>query len=197
LNLSLRVITMRTFVTASLALAAYGLLAASPACAQTVDFAKSEIGFVSKQMGVPVDGYFKKFDAQIAFDPKKPEAGKVSFAIETGSASLSPEADSELIKPTWFNVAAFPKATFTSSGIKALGGGKFEVAGKLAIKGQLRDVVVPVAVSQAAGASSATGSFTIKRLDFKIGEGEWADTGMVANDVQVKFKLSLRGMAPL
>ncbi len=188
---------MRTFVTTTLALAAYGLLTASPANAQTVDIAKSEIAFVSKQMGVPVEGLFKKFDAQIAFDPKKPEAGKVNFAIETGSASLSPDADSELIKPIWFNVAAFPKATFTSSSIKALGGGKFEVAGKLAIKGQTRDVVVPVAVSQAAGVSTASGSFSIKRLEFKIGEGEWADTSMVANDVQVKFKLALRGMAPL
>ena len=44
---------------------------------------------------------------------------------------------------------------------------------------------------------SATGTFTIKRLDFKIGEGEWADTSMVANDVQVKFKLAVTGVAPL
>jgi polyisoprenoid-binding protein YceI len=189
---------MRTLLTASLALAAYGLLAASPACAQTVDLAKSEITFVSKQMGVPVEGHFKKFDAQIAFDPKRPDAGKVSFAIETASASLGvPESDAELPKPTWFSATAFPKATFASNGIRALGGGKFEVAGKLAIKGQTRDVVVPVVVTQAAGLSSATGSFTIKRLDFKIGDGEWADTGMVANDVQVRFKLALRGMAPL
>jgi polyisoprenoid-binding protein YceI len=35
----------------------------------------------------------------------------------------------------------------------------------------------------------------IKRLDFKIGEGDWADTSMVANDVQVKFKLQLNGVA--
>jgi polyisoprenoid-binding protein YceI len=189
--------TMRTFITASLALAAYGLLAASPACAQQVDAPRSEVGFTFKQMGVPVDGHFRKFDAQIAFDPKKPDAGKVLLAIETGSASIGPEVDGELIKPTWFNTAAFPRATFTSSSIKALGGGKFEVAGKLAIKGQTQNVTVPIALTQAAGATSAVGSLAIKRLDFKIGEGEWADTSMVANDVQVKFKLTLRGMAPL
>ena len=33
--------------------------------------AQSEINFVSKQMGVPVDGVFKKFDAQISLDSKK------------------------------------------------------------------------------------------------------------------------------
>ena len=96
-----------------------------------------------------------------------------------------------------FNVAKFPQATFQSSAIKALGGGKFEVYGALLIKGASQPVVVPVSVTQAGTGSTATGNFVIKRLDFKIGEGEWADTSMVANDVQVKFKLALSGMAPL
>ncbi len=180
-----------------LALAAAALLAA-PAVAQQVVPAQSEIAFVSKQMGVPVEGKFKQWTAQIAFDPKKPEAGKVGFTIQTGSASFgSAETDAEVPKAAWFNVAKFPQASFSSSGIKALGGGKFEVRGKLAIKGSTQDVVVPVAVTQAGAASTASGSFVIKRLDFKIGDGEWADTSMVANDVTVKFKLALTGMAPL
>lgn len=183
---------------ASTAALTAALLAASPAAAQQVVPAQSEIGFVSKQMGVPVEGKFKKWTAQIAFDPKKPEAGKVSFSIDTGSASFgAPETDGEMPKATWFNVAKFPQATFQSSSIKALGGGKFEVRGKLAIKGGTQDAVVPVTVTQAGAASTASGAFTIKRLDFKIGEAEWADTSMVANEVQVKFKLALTGLAPL
>ena len=55
-------------------------LLAGAAHAQTPDAklvpAQSEIGFVSKQLGVPVEGKFRKFDAQIAFDPKKPETAK-------------------------------------------------------------------------------------------------------------------------
>ena len=149
-------------------------------------------------MGVPVEGKFRKWDAQISFDAKKLDASKVSFQIDTGSASLGvPETDAELPKPIWFGVAKFPQASFASTSLKTLGGGKFEVSGKLSIKGQTRDIVVPVALSQAAGTTTATGSFAIKRLDFKIGEGEWADTSMVANDVQVRFKLSLTGVAPL
>ena len=160
--------------------------------------AQSEIAFVSKQMGVPVDGVFKKFDASISFDPKKPEAGNLSFTIDTGSASLGiPQTDAELPKPEWFNAPKFPQATFQSSAIKGLGGGKFEVAGKLMIKGNVRDVVVPVSLAQSAGSSVATGSFTIKRLEFKIGEGDWGDTSIVANDVQVRFKLTLTGLGPL
>lgn len=171
----------------------------APALAQQkLDAAKSEMAFISKQMGVPVEGRFRKFDAQIAFDPKKPEAGKVSFTIDMGSASFgSPEVDAELPKPVWFNVPKFPQATFQSSTIKAIGAGKFEVTGKLAIKGSTRDVVVPVTLTQAGGATTASGAFALKRLEFRIGEGEWADTSMVANDVQVKFRLLLSGVPAL
>ncbi len=176
-----------------------GVLAAAPgALAQQVVPASSEIAFVSKQMGVAVEGKFKKWSAQITLDPKKPEAGKVAFTIDTGSASFGvPETDAEVGKAPWFNAAKFPQASFTSSAIKALGGGRFEVRGKLTVKGVAQDAVVPVAVTQSGAASTATGAFSIKRLDFKIGEGEWADTSMVANDVQVKFKLALTGLAPL
>ncbi len=159
---------------------------------------QSEVTFVTKQMGVPVDGKFKKFDAQISLDPKKPESGSVAFSIDTGSATLGvPESDAEMPKAIWFNVAKFPQASFKSTAIKGLGNGKFEVAGKLDIKGNARDVVVPVQITQSGGNSTATGSFLIKRLDFKIGEAEWADTTVVANDVTVKFKLALTGLGPL
>ena len=171
---------------------------ATPALAQQLIPAQSEISFVSRQMGVPVEGRFKQWSAQISFDPKKAEAGKVGFSIQTGSASFgSPETDAEVPKAPWFNVAKFPTASFASSAIKPLGGGRYEVSGTLSIKGSSQPVVVPVSLSQAGSTSTASGSFSIKRLDFKIGEGEWTDTSMVANDVTVKFKLALSGMAPL
>ena len=160
--------------------------------------AGSEIAFSMKQMGVPVEGKFGKFTAQIALDPKKPETGSVAFSIDTASARFgSPELDAEVPKPVWLSAAKFPQATFQSTAIKGTGGGKFDVAGKLTIKGASQNVTVPVQVVQSGANSTATGSFTIKRLEFKIGEGEWADTSMVANDVQVRFKLVLAGLAPL
>lgn len=160
--------------------------------------AQSEIVFISKQMGVAVDGRFKKFDAQLSFDPAKLDTSKINFTVDMASATLGvPESDAELPKPTWFSIAKFPQATFASSSIKALGGGKFDVAGKLSIKGQARDVVVPVTMVQTGATTVATGQLPIKRLAFKIGEGEWADTSMVADDVQVKFKFSLTGVGKL
>lgn len=174
-------------------------LAALPALAQQkLVPAQSEIVFVSRQMGVPVEGRFKKFDAQIAFDPAKPATSKIAFTVDTGSASLGvPETDAELPKPVWFNVPKFPQASFQSTAVKGLGGGKFEVAGKLTIKGNSHDVLVPVQLTQSGATSTAIGSFTLKRLVYKIGEAEWSDTSMVADDVQVKFKLALTGVGKL
>jgi polyisoprenoid-binding protein YceI len=150
-------------------------------------------------MGVPVEGTFKKFDAQVAFDPKKPEGGSVALRIDTASAGFGiPMSDAELPKAPWFDAAHFPQATFQSSAIKALGDGKFEMTGKLTIKGTAKTVTVPVGIAPAGGNQAvATGSFTIQRLDYKVGDGEWTDTSMVANEVQVRFKLTIAGLGPL
>lgn len=167
-------------------------------CAQQVQAAGSEIAFTSKQMGVPVDGRFRKFDAQVAFDPKKPESAKIAFTVDLASVSLgAAEVEAEVIKPDWFDTGKFPQATFQSTAIKAAGPGKYEVAGKLTIKGASQNVSVPVTLAQAGTATTATGAFVIKRLDYRIGDGDWKDTSMVANDVQVRFKLALTGVGAL
>jgi polyisoprenoid-binding protein YceI len=191
----------RTLFVITLAVALAGAVV-QPAFAQpkpaTLQAAGSEIGFTTRQMGVPVEGTFGRFSARIALDPKQPQTGSVAFEIETGSARFgSAELDAEIPKATWLNVGAFPRATFQSSAIKATGPGRFEVTGKLAIKGSTRDLVVPVQISPSGANNTATGTFTIKRLDFKVGEAEWADTSMLANDVQVRFKLVLAGLGPL
>lgn len=193
--LNMKTTLSRFAVMAAFAGSALTLLSTPAMAQQALVPAQSEISFVSKQMGVPVNGHFKKFDAQVAFDPAKLASSKVALTIDTGSATLgSKETDVEMPKPLWFNVPKFPQASFQSSAIKALGGGKYEVAGKLTIKGTSQDVVVPVTLAQSGANTTATGSFPIKRLAFKIGEQEWADTSMVADDVQVKFKLALTGI---
>jgi len=183
---------------ALLAMLAPGMAATEPPAAKLIAD-KSQIVFVSKQMGVPVEGTFKKFDAQVAFDPKKPEGGSVVLRIDTASAGFGiPMSDAELPKAPWFDAAHFPQATFQSSAIKALGDGKFEMTGKLTIKGTAQSVTVPVGIAPAGGNQAvATGSLTIQRLDYKIGDGEWTDTSMVANEVQVRFKLTIAGLGPL
>ncbi len=193
--------TSRTLYALALVVALVGA-SATPALAQPrpamLQAAASEIAFTTKQMGVPVEGRFSQFTAVIALDPKKPETGSVALTIDTGSARFgSPELDAEVPKATWLNVPRFPQARFQSSSVKAAGPGRFEVAGQLTIKGAVQNVVVPVQLTQAGAASTASGVFTIKRLAFKVGEAEWADTSMLADEVQVRFKLQLTGLGPL
>jgi polyisoprenoid-binding protein YceI len=174
------------------------LISSAAFAQQKLVLAQSEISFVSKQMGVPVDGKFAKFDTQMKFDPKKPESSSVAFTVDLTSVSIgAAETEAELKKPGWFDSLRLPSATFQSSQIKGLGGNKFEVIGKLSIKNIARDVVVPITLTQSGGTTRADGAFTIKRLDFKIGDGEWNDTSLVGNDVQVKLKLALTGIAAL
>jgi len=169
-----------------------------PAMAQQLAPAQSEIVFVSKQMGVPVEGRFQKFSAKIAFNPSKPDQANIAFTVDMTSATLGvKETDAELPKAEWFNTAKFAQATFQSTSVKALGAGKFEVAGKLSIKGATQTVLVPVTLTQAGANTTAVGAFALKRLAFKIGDNEWSDTSMVADDVQVKFKFALTGFAKL
>lgn len=170
--------------------------AAAPA-AQTLVPAQSEVTFVAKQLGVPLNGRFKAFGVQSNFNPKAPQASQVAFTIDLGSVAINAETDAELAKPDWFNTVKFPKATFQSSAIRPTGPGRFDVAGKLTIKGQARDLVVPVQLTQAAGVTTAAGGFTLKRLDFNVGGGDWGDPSIVANEVQVKFKLALKGVPAL
>lgn len=160
--------------------------------------AQSEIVFVSKQMGVPVEGRFRKFDALVSFDPAAPERSKIAFTVDLGSATLGlPEVDAELPKPVWFDVLKFPQASFTANSVKRIGPGRIEVQGLLSIKGASQPVLAPVQLTQVGAVTTAVGNFALKRLAFRIGDKEWADTSIVADDVQVRFKLALSGVAKL
>ncbi len=179
-------------VLALLALVA-GAVVPVPAAAQGVQVDKSEIRFVSKQMGVNVEGRFRKWTANVVFAPADLAHAKADFDIELASIDLaSAESESEVAGAPWFNTAKFPIAHFASTSVKSVGPDKYEFAGTLAIKGVTRNVVVPVTLRKdAAGNSVAEGTFTVKRLEYKIGEGEWADPSTVADDVSVRVRMVL------
>lgn len=155
-----------------------------------VDQSKSSIRFLTRQMNVPMEGRFKTFTAQIAIDPAKPENGRASISIDIASIdSGSREGDEEAQGKDWFDTARFPKASFVSSSVKALGGGKYQALGKLTIKGKSKDVSAPFTLRPEAGGLWFEGALPMRRLEFGVGSGTWGDTDTVANEVQVRFKL--------
>ena len=180
---------IRLFTT--LALLAAGLAHGAEFSSMQPD--KSTIAFVSKQMSVPVEGAFRKFAAQIHLDPAKPEAGRALIEIELASIDAgSVEANDEVKGKSWFNVREFPKASFVSSSVKALGGGRFETSGKMTIRGKTLEARAAFTLKQEKGVLILDGTFPLKRLDYGIGSGAWSDTSVVADEVQVKFHFVLK-----
>jgi len=152
---------------------------------------KSKMGFSFKQMGVAMDGHFAKFSAALNFDPAKPEQAKASIEVDLTSIDTgSGEADQEVVGKAWFNTAAFPKAVFVAKQVKLIAPNQYEVLGSLSIKGRSRDVKSTIKLSAQGKSSVLSGSFTLQRADFAIGEGMWSKFDVVANDIQVNFQLT-------
>lgn len=151
---------------------------------------ESTLAFGYTQMGVPLDGKFNKFAAQLSFDPTKLNKAQAKIDIDLASIDTgSAEANDEVAGKLWFDTKNHPTASFVSTGIKSLAGNRYEASGKLSIKGRTRDVKAPVNFQSIGNKGLFDGAFTIKRLDYAIGEGEWTDISTVANDIQIKFHL--------
>lgn len=155
---------------------------------------QSAISFEFRQMGVPVAGGFKRFTTQMVFDPAKPEAASARIEIDLASIDAgSVEADEESAGKLWFNRSVYPKAIFTASQVRALGNNRYELRGTLTLKGKSRPMIVPVTYSHGQNAATFDGAFVLKRLEFGIGEGMWADVATVANEVKVSFRIAASG----
>ena len=151
---------------------------------------QSRVDFAYKQMNVPMEGNFKRFSGQLRFEPAKSTLAKAALDINLASIDTgSTEGDEEVAGKLWFNTAQFPVARFVTTSVKSLGNNRFQVSGKMSIKGKTRDVSTPATFRQQGANGVFEGSFVLKRADFGIGEGMWADFGTVANEVQIKFRL--------
>jgi polyisoprenoid-binding protein YceI len=165
------------------------LVASASALAQ-VDLAKSKVSAVSKQMNVPTEGVFKKFNAQIKFDPAKAAQGSAQVTIDVASYDLGDKMyNDQVAGKEWFDAKTYPQATFVSSAIAPAGGNKYNVTGKLTIKGHAETITVPVTVTQNGATQTFDGVLPIKRSAYAIGTGEWKDTSVVADEVQIKFHI--------
>ena len=153
---------------------------------------QSSIVFVSKQMGVPVEGSFRKFTARIAVDPAKPETGSASVDIDLASIDTgNTEANEEVAGKAWFDTKNHPVASFISGSVKPSGKERYEALGKLSIKGKSLDIKALFTLKQNADTLVIDGAFPIKRLDYGIGLGIWSDTDTVADEVQIRFHFTI------
>lgn len=155
---------------------------------------RSALAFVSQQMGVSVDGSFTRFSATLDFDPARPESGRATLDIDMASIDAGgPEANDEVKGKNWFDVKQHPAARFVSTSVKPLGNNRYEVRGQMMIKGRTREVAAPFTLKADGAGALLEGSFPLKRLDYGVGTGAWGDTSVVADEVQIRFRLAVAG----
>ena len=150
---------------------------------------RSEIVFVTKQMGVPVEGRFRSFSADAKISANQPESSTVAMRVDLGSISFAaPEVVQEAKGADWLDTKKFPTAEFRSTAVKSLPDKRLEVTGQLSIRGKAKVVSLPVVMTREGSQTQASGQFVLNRADFGIGGGAWADPSLVANDVTVRFR---------
>ena len=170
-----------------------GAVFAAPAQAG-IDVPRSTLTATFKQMNVPVDGKFKKLTANVQFDPSNLATSKAQIDVDVASFDLgSAEYNSQVAGKDWFDAKDFPHASFVSTAIKPGANGSYTVTGTLTIRGKSTNVVVPMQYRKDGTAQVFDGVLPIKRLQYGIGQGEWSDTSLVADDVQLKFHLVYNG----
>lgn len=178
-----------------LAVAAALVAAMSSAPAQAADYAQaagSTLAFASKYDGETFTGTFPGFSTKVSFDPANLASAKLDVSIPlAGAKTGSEDRDSTLQTHDFFNVARFAQARYTASTIRSLGNGQYAADGTL----QLRGVSKPVTLtfSWTPGARPVlSGKAMVKRLDFGIGQGDWADTGAIPDAVAISTRVVLQ-----
>ena len=154
---------------------------------------KSSIRFVGAKVTRDHNGEFKNFDGSIDYAGGQPQ--KISFDIDLTSIETdTPDLTKHLKTPDFFDVAKYPKATFTSTALEpappgAAAGTTHMLRGTLDLHGVQKEVAIPVKAEQTADGVHATSEFTINRHDWGISYKGMADD-LIKDNVLIKLDLS-------
>jgi polyisoprenoid-binding protein YceI len=159
--------------------------------------AGSAIRFVAYQQGAPVPGSFERFTAAILFDPDDLPASRIEVEIEVASiATGHGDRDTVLRSPGLFDAARWPTARFASTRLEHLGGEAYQAHGTLTIRAVAKDVLLPFTLRIAdhprdvgLPRAEASGELVISRLDYGVGQGEWASTAAVGENVVIMVEI--------
>jgi len=151
----------------------------------------STLGFSSSYEGEAFEGKFSKFTPTIEFDPRQLASARFDVAIGLASADTKNDERDEALRGTgFFNSAKTPQARFLATKFRALGGNRYAADGALTLNGISKPVTMEFTWTPGAK-TVLVGSAAVKRLDFNVGVGEWADTTDLPNDVKIRTRLLL------
>ena len=151
----------------------------------------STLGFSTSYEGEQFEGRFAKFTPQIRFDPTHLADSRFDVSIDLGSADTqNQERDEALRGNGFFNAKKQGQAHYLASRFRAIGGNRFVADGVLTLNGVSKPI--PLTFTWTAGAKPVlAGEASVRRLDFAVGTGDWADTELLPNEVKVKTRLLL------
>lgn len=157
-----------------------------PAIDWTVDMAKSRLGFGASQTGKPFDGHFENYDAKIVFDPADLSKTLIDVTIDMASAKTGDrQRDQALPGSDWFKTKEFPTARFAATNVEETGEGRYVAHGSLTIRDATRPIDLPFSLEINGDRAHAQGEVTLMRVDFGVGQGEFATDEWVGLDVKV------------
>lgn len=153
---------------------------------------ESTLTFTATQNGAPVTGKFTHFSGDINFDPAQLDKSNVKIIVDVGSISDAYNQLSDTLKSAeWFNTKLFPQAVFQTTGFTKTGDKTYQAKGTLTIRDKTQAIVLNFSQEEYSQTKAKmTGSTTIKRTAFGVGQGEWSDIKAVKDDVQVNFTVS-------
>jgi len=158
-----------------------------------VDAAHSALTFAGTYQGEKFEGRFKHFDAKINYDPTNLAQAKFDVTVDIASVDTSnTERDQALPGKAFFDTAQFPKAHFVTMRFRKGANGEVLADGTLSLRGVGKPVTLAVKFAPQGNGAELDVQTTLKRLDFGIGSGDWADTSMIGNAVTVHGHLALR-----
>ena len=147
---------------------------------------ESTLGIIGQQNGAPFQGSFLDFDAAITFDPENPAAATISVQIDMSSLDTGdPQRDGIIRGSDLFNVPEHPTAQFIAEGFATAGDGAFETVGDLTIRDVTQQVSLPFTLTIDGNRAHAVGELVINRIDFGVGQGQWASDNPVSYDVAI------------
>jgi polyisoprenoid-binding protein YceI len=170
---------------------------AAPAPAAPVwslDRAASRLNFRAALGGQPIDGVFKSWDAQIAFDPQNLSASRAVISVNTASAITGQPARDQLL-PTagWLWTRRFPKAQLVTRSIVQTGPNRYLASAALTIRGVSRPVAVPfTAVIGRGDTGRMQATLTIDRNLFGIGQADGRPVTSVGPTVVLMMHLTAK-----
>lgn len=170
-------------------------LIVAPALAHTwqVDPAHSTLTFTNSHQNVQYTGRLRRFAAAIDYDPADLARAKFDVMIHITSLDTeNSERDRATIGADFFDTVKFPRAHFVTTGFGKATNGEMLADGKLTLRGVTKPVTLVVKFVPHGDTATLDVTAQLKRLDFGIGTGQWADTSMIGNGVTVHGHLLLR-----